>query len=184
MRGYLLVFDGTAFAEVVGSPARRTEPGAAKLERMSSPFLHAASALRHFVHLSGALAARGLVDGEPSGTVAVSRLGAIEIAVGQDEAILPHGAALPDPPDLGEVRRLAAFAVDAETGEVTGTIGGLPHLADAVVRLAVALGGRSVAVVELETTTPGLPLVLSGRVGEPVLVTIGEAEFELPGPRR
>lgn len=151
---------------------------------MSSPFLHAASALRHFVHLSGALVARGLVDGEPSGTVAVSRLGAIEIAVGQDQAILSHGAPLPDPPDLGEVRRLAAFTVDAETGEVTGTIGGLEHLGDAVVRLAAALGGRSVAVVELETTTAGLPLVLSGRIGEPVLVTIGEAEFELPGPSR
>jgi hypothetical protein len=146
---------------------------------MSSPFLHAASALRHFLHLSGALRAHALVDAEPVGVVTVGRLEAIEIVIGEEEAILPHVADLPAPPDLGDVRQLAPFDVDPEKGEVTGTLGGLQHLGEAVTRLAVAIGGRSVAVVELETTTPDLPLVLSTRVGEPVLVTIGDAEFEL-----
>ena len=38
---------------------------------------------------------------------------------------------------------------------------------------------RAAVVVELETTTPDLPLVLSARAGEPVLVTLGDDSYEL-----
>ena len=41
-------------------------------------------------------------------------------------------------------------------------------------------GGGSVIVCQYATTDPGCPLSLTARKGEPVLVTIGEAEFELP----
>ena len=140
--------------------------------------LRAAGALREFMHRSGALRVQALVDGSPPGVVAVSRLGPIELLVGAEETELDHGAALPAPPDLGDIRQLPPFAVDPEQGEVTGTIGGLDHLADATLRLAEALGGASAAVVELETTTPDLPLVLSARAGEPVLVTLGDESFE------
>jgi hypothetical protein len=151
---------------------------------MSTPVLDlAAAALREFVHLSGALRAQALVDGGPDAPpalVSCTRLGPIEVVVGEREIELPHGYALDAaPPDLGDVRQMPPFEVSAERGEVTGTIGGLRHLGDAVTRLAAAIGGRTAAVVEFETTTPDLPLVLSARVGEPVVVTVGDETFEL-----
>ncbi len=164
-------------------PRRRVHPWAAKLERMSSDLLRAASALRHFLHVSGALRAHALVDATPPAWWRLARLGPIEIVVGDEETELPHGAELPAPPDLGEIRQLPPFAVDPVTGEVTGTLGGLDHLGDAVSRLAAALGGRSAAVAEFETITPDVPLVLSARAGEPVLVVLGEDEYELQAPR-
>jgi hypothetical protein len=141
----------------------------------------AAAALREFVHRSGALRAQALLDSQPPALVACTLLGPIEIVVGEAVQELSHGAELGDAPDLGDVRRLPPFAVDADGGEVIGTIGGLEHLADAVARLAELLGGRSVAVAEFETTTPGMPLALSARTGEPVVVAIGEETFDLGG---
>lgn len=151
---------------------------------MTEPILDlAAAALREFVHRSGALRAQALLDGGtdgPAALVSCSRLGPIEVIVGDRELDLPHGVELDAaPPDLGDVRQMPPFDVDAARGEVTGTIGGLQHLGDAVARLAAAIGGRTVAVVEFETTTPNAPLALSARSGEPVVVTIGEETFEL-----
>jgi hypothetical protein len=150
------------------------------LGRMSSsPLPTAAAALREFVHLSGALRAQALVDHDPPAVVGCARLGAIEIAVGDDALSFAHGEELPEPPELGDVRQLPPFEVDPATGQVTGTIGGLHHLTDAVGRLASALGGASAAVVEFETTTPGLPLAISARAGEPVVVLIGDEVYDL-----
>jgi hypothetical protein len=58
-------------------------------------------------------------------------------------------------------------------------IGGLDMVAEAVRRVAAALGPAAAVVVELETTTPELPLALSARAGEPVLVTLGDDSYEL-----
>lgn len=151
---------------------------------MTEPILDlAAAALREFVHRSGALRAQALLDGSPDGPpalVSCSRLGPIEVIVGDRELDLPHGVELDaESPDLGDVRQMPPFDVDAARGEVTGTIGGLQHLGEAVARLAAAIGSRTVAVVEFETTTPDVPLALSARSGEPVVVTIGEETFEL-----
>ncbi len=140
-------------------------------------------ALRDFVHLSGALRAQALVEHEPGAAPAIvscTRLGPIEVVVDDREAHLPHDVQLAvDAPELGEIRRLPPFEVDPARAEVAGVIGGVDHAADAVSRLAAALGGRSTAVVELETTTPDLPLVLSARAGEPVVVTLGSDSYEL-----
>ncbi len=139
-----------------------------------------AATLREFVHRSGALRAQALLDAQPPALVACTFMGPIEIVVGDEETELAHTAELDDAPaDLGDVRQLPPFDVDAARGEVTGTIGGLEHLADAVARLAETLGGRSVAVAEFETTTPTLALALSARSGEPVVVVIGDETFEL-----
>jgi uncharacterized protein YbjQ (UPF0145 family) len=51
-------------------------------------------------------------------------------------------------------------------------------VAEAMFAMARALGANAAVVVELETTTPDLPLVLSARVGEPLLVTLGDESFE------
>ena len=143
----------------------------------------AAAALREFVHRSGALRAQALVESGPGAEPAIvscSRLGPIEVVIGDRAVDLPHGSELDaEAPDLGDVRQMPPFDVDAQRGEVTGTIGGLQHLGAAVERLASSIGPRTVAVAEFETTSPDVGLALSARSGERVLVTLGDEEFEL-----
>ena len=152
---------------------------------MSTPALDTACvALRSFVHLSGALRAQALI---PQGganlpaVVSCERLGPLEIVIGDRSVELPHDVEIEGTaPDLGMLRPMPPFEVSAERGEVAGMIGGVELLSEAVLTVAGAIGNGAAVVVEMESTTPGLPLVLSGRVGEPVLVTLGEDEFELP----
>ena len=142
----------------------------------------ACAALRSFVHVSGALRAQALVpveDGPPA-IVACVRLGPLEVTVGERTVVLEHDAELDAPaPDLGALRPMPPFEVSAERGEVTGMIGGLELLGEAALKVASAIGPQAAVVVEMESTTPGLPLVVSAREGEPLLVTLGEEEFEL-----
>jgi hypothetical protein len=77
------------------------------------------------------------------------------------------------------MKQLPPFQADADTGSVAGVLGGLEMLARAVRELAALLPGDSVVAAEFETTDPGLPLGLAGRAGEPVVVLLGEHEFEL-----
>jgi hypothetical protein len=149
---------------------------------MSSSALDTAVvALRSFVHRCGALRAQAVVPG-PSGTVGVvscTRLGPIEVTLGGRTVELAHDVALDaDEPDLRDLRALPPFAVSEERGEVTGMIGGVDMVADALFAIARALGPGAAVVAELDTTTPGLPLVLSARDGERLLVTLGEESFE------
>jgi hypothetical protein len=146
----------------------------------------AVAALRSFVHLSGALRAQALLpagDGVQAALVSCTRLGPLEVIVGERAVELPHDVAIDAaPPDLGDLRPLPPFEVSAERGEVAGMIGGVDMLADALRSIAVALGPLAAVVVELDTTTPGLPLVLSARGDEPMLATLGEESFELARP--
>ena len=147
------------------------------------PLDAAAAAVREFVHRTGALRAQALVEQAPGAAPAVvscTRLGPLEIVVGDRAIELAHDAPLiAEPPDLGDLRPLPPFEVDPLRAEVTGVIGGVDTLAEAVQRVAAALGARGAVVVELETTTPDLPLVISARVGEPVLITLGDDSYEL-----
>src|SRR4051794_11687829 len=118
----------------------------------------AAAMLRDFVHRTAALRAQALVErepGRPPGLVSCTRMGPLEVAIGEETVQLSHDAEIDaDPPDLGDLRPLPPFEVDAERAEVIGVLGGLQGLGDAVLAMAQALGGRSAVVVELETTTP------------------------------
>ena len=149
------------------------------------------AALREFVHRSGALRAVGLVDqapGEGPAVVECGRLAVIEVDFGDRLVHLPHGIELDVPtPPLPEVRQLPPFDVDPESGEVTGTIGGLDHLVDGVRGLADALGGRNVAMAVFETTHSEAPLAITARAGgdEPVVIAIGDDpsnQFEWRAP--
>ena len=151
----------------------------------------AVAALREFVHRAGALRAVGLVDREPGAGPAVvecGRLSVIEVDYGDRLVHLPHGIDLDVPvPALPDVRQLPPFDVEAATGEVTGTIGGLDHLVAGVLGLADALGGRNVAMAVFETTRPDLPLAITARAGgaDPVVIAIGddpENQFEWRPP--
>lgn len=151
----------------------------------TGPIDTACAALRSFVHRSGALRAQALIPAAggseaPAAVVSCVRMGPLEIAIGERSVELPHDTELEaQPPDLGALRPMPPFEVSAERGEVAGMIGGMDLLGDAVMAVAEAIGPGAVVVVEMESTTPDLPLVVSARVGEPLLVTLGDQSFDL-----
>jgi hypothetical protein len=141
---------------------------------------------RELLHRTGALQVSILQDpgdegGEPGAVRAVRLAGIQVVDASGAERELPHGAAgdVVLPP-LPEMKQLPAMDVDAIEGQVTGAIGGLQMLADAVAGVATLAGGRSVVAADYETTDPDRPLGLAARVGEPVVVLLGDDEFVLP----
>jgi hypothetical protein len=54
------------------------------------------------------------------------------------------------------------------------------HLADAVLALARAFGGRTVASADFATRDPAVPLTIAAREGEPVLLSLAGRHFALP----
>ena len=142
--------------------------------------------LREFLHRSGAIRAVAVVDrsGLPPAVVDCARLEPIAIDDGEsEEYFLPHAieldaTSLPVP----EVRQLPRFDVDAETGEIAAPLGGLEHHAGAVRQMANTLGNRSVAIATFATTTAETPLSISAQIGEPLVLSLGEEQFEMdPG---
>ena len=82
-------------------------------------------------------------------------------------------------PDVAPVPP-TALTVDAETGELAAPIGVLAGIAGAVVALAAAFGGRSVATAEFATREPDQPFMLAARQGEPVVAQLGGETFAFP----
>jgi hypothetical protein len=140
--------------------------------------------LREFLHRSGALRVVGLVDRgarEGAALVDCAQLAPVEVTAGGRTVHVPHSIEIDiEMPALLEVRRLPPFDVDPRSGTVAGTIGGVQHLADAVRALARLLGAGNVAMVQFETTTPGVPFTISARGDEPVVLAIGDEQYELP----
>ena len=105
----------------------------------------------------------------------------LEVTVGDepyDVAAVP--AALPAP--LPELRPppASALTADPETGELSAPLGVIAHLADAVMALASAFGGRTVATADFATRDPAVPLTIAAREGEPVLLSLAGGLFALP----
>jgi hypothetical protein len=141
--------------------------------------------LRDYLHRTGAVRAVALVDrapGEGPAVVDCGRLAPVEVDLGDRRVYLPHAVELDvQVPELPPLRQLPPFEVDAQAGEVSGPIGGLEHVVDGVRALAAALGGRNVALAQFETSDPDAPLTVTARAepGEPLVVALGEEEFEL-----
>lgn len=139
--------------------------------------------LREFVHRSGAARAVAVVEGfggHDTAIVDVARLAPIEVTIGDRTLELPHDVTSDDDVlPVPDVRQLPAFDVNRAGGEIAGTIGGIEHLAGAIRGLAETLGGRSVAMAQFETTTPEIALSISARPEEPMVVAIGEDEYEM-----
>lgn len=148
---------------------------------VEDPELALAVALaRELLHRSGALRVSVALDRKEPAVVECERLRAIVVRDAESERALPHDAAdeVALPP-LPEMRQLPPFAVDPDTGEITGVIGGLEMLGRAVREVAGLLGERTVVAAEYETSDPDTPLGLAGRSGEPLVVLLGDSEFEL-----
>src|SRR3954463_11917638 len=100
-------------------------------------------ALREFVHVSGALRAQALLPmgSAPPAIVSCTRLGPLEIVIGERSVQLPHDVEFEAAePDLGALGPMPPFEVSAERGEVAGLIGGVDALRDAVLAMASAVG--------------------------------------------
>ena len=141
--------------------------------------------LREFLHRSGAIHAIAVIQLEDDvALVDVSRLSPVLVMIGERTVQLPHALEL-DAAVLmvPEVKQLPAFDVDPAAGEVRSPLGGLEHYAIAVRHLAQLLGADDVAHVMWETTTPEIPISITARASEDLLiVALGEEPLEMePG---
>lgn len=148
--------------------------------------------LREFLHRSGALRAVALMEqpgGEEPALVDCGQLAPIEVVADGRRVVLPHAIELDVPaPDVPEVRQLPPFEVTPATGEIAAMIGGLEHYAEAVVGLTRRVGPRDVVMATWATTTHDVPLSISARGKDPIIIALGEEQYEMepgwPPPRR
>jgi hypothetical protein len=77
-----------------------------------------------------------------------------------------------------------ALAIDPETGELEAPLGAVANLGRAVLGLARAFGGRSVATADFATRDPTLPITIAARDGEPLVLAAGDRRFVLPDVAR
>jgi hypothetical protein len=139
---------------------------------------------RAFQRASGALRVVLILDDEPEAPtmIEVDEFLDAEITQGEQVTEVPHDPEATDAPHpLPDVSALppSALAVDLETGQLTAPPGAIEQLANAVLALAAAFGGRTVASVEFASSDPELPVTLAARVGEPVVLAVGEEQLEL-----
>ena len=145
----------------------------------------ALATVRAFGRASGAERVVLLVDqGEAEPVAMVEWLAGDGLIVIEGEAAheltdVPGGARPKDLPDLRPIPA-AMLDLDEERGELAAPLGAVQHLAEGVLALARAFGGRSVATAEFATRRPERPLTVAGRPGEPVVLAVGDHRFELP----
>jgi hypothetical protein len=151
----------------------------------ADPILAAVATVRDFADRAGAERVVVLVDPGDSDAlpVVVERLedGGLHVTRGDGSRESAPEARVA-PLTLPDLRRVPASALsaDPDTGEVAAPLGTVQLLADSVLALARALGGRSVATATFPTRDPDLPLTVAGRVGEPVVLDIAGRHFALP----
>jgi hypothetical protein len=136
-----------------------------------------AATLAAFLAGSGARAATAVLDTE-GGPVLVECDTTEGAFVTEDEDPRPAMPALPLP--LPHLHSFPLLEVDAARAQITAPMGAIAHLAGATAELAATLGGRSVLTAEFATTDPVAPLTIAARAGEPIVLALGEEQFEMP----
>lgn len=141
--------------------------------------------LRAFAQASGAEGTILLLDqGDraPPLVVECPAEGGARLSEGERIVQLDAGRLAAEPLWVPDVRPLPPFEVDALRAEITSPLGGVESLARAVRALAERFPGRSVLTVTFPTTDPGTPLHLAARAGDPMVVALGEDQYEMaPG---
>jgi hypothetical protein len=118
---------------------------------------------------------------EPATMIDVAPGEEIELTEGDTLSTIPADTPLPPPKPLPEIRPTpaSAIAIDVITGELSAPLGTIEHLASAVLGLATAFGGLTVASAEFATSDPQTPITFAAREGERVVLGAGDAQFEL-----
>jgi hypothetical protein len=163
------------------------QPGAENPAALKAVARHAeaVATVRAFAARSEALRVVLLVDrgDDPPAMLDVALGGAIELTDEGEAHAVPPEMPVPAPPRaLPEIRPAPSSALRADpvTGELAAPIGAIANLGHAVLGLARAFGGRSVATAEFATQDPDLPMTIVAREGEPLLLAVGDGRFELP----
>jgi hypothetical protein len=146
----------------------------------------AVATVRAFAERSGAERVVLLVD-PGDGTTATMldcmRGGMLELTDGDTTWQVPAAARVDVPPRAFPDLRPpppTALAVDPDTGELEAPLGVIDNLGQAVLGLAAAFGGRSVATADFATRDPRLPITIAAREGEPLVLAAGNRRFVLP----
>jgi hypothetical protein len=146
----------------------------------------AVATVRAFAERSGAERVVLLVDpgdGSPATMVDCARGGTLELTDrGRSWQVPPatHVDALPRPFPEPRPAPPTAIAIDPDTGELEAPLGAIANLGHAVLGLAAAFGGRSVATADFATRDPRLPITIAAREGEPLVLAAGDRRFVLP----
>lgn len=140
--------------------------------------------VRDFADRSGAARVVVVLDRGPDRlppTIEAERGGDLTIAQGDQSFLVPPSDLLGvEPLHVHMVQAIppSALEIDTMTDTIEAPIGVMDALARAVRDLAAAMGGRSVAQAEFETRS-GREIALTARADEPVVVTSGDAQFEM-----
>jgi hypothetical protein len=146
----------------------------------------AIATVRAFAERSGAERVVLLVDPGDGTTATMLDCGpggALELIVGEESWEVPAAAQVDAVPrSLPELRPPppTALAIDPDSGELEAPLGAIANLGRAVLGLAAAFGGRSVATADFATRDPELPITIAAREGEPLLLAAGDRRFVLP----
>jgi hypothetical protein len=108
--------------------------------------------------------------------------GEVELIDGDDTWVVPADVPVDaEPRPFPELRPApqTALMVDPETGELEAPLGTIANLGAAVLGLASAFGGRSVATAEFATRDPRMPITIAAREGEPLVLAAGDRRFTL-----
>jgi hypothetical protein len=143
-----------------------------------------AATVRAFAARSGARRVVLLLDrGDPAAPAMLECAadGTLELTEGgRTSRVSAETSATPLP--LPEIRPAPASALflDPDTGELEAPLGAISNMARAVLGLARAAGGRSVATAEFATRVADVDLTIAAREGEPLVVAAGDRRFQFP----
>jgi hypothetical protein len=150
---------------------------------MADELEEAVATVRAFAERAGAERVVLLVDAGDGAAMLDCTAGDVDVTVGEQTWRIPADrpvAAAPRPfPDLRPPPP-TAMAIEPDTGELEAPLGAVANLGRAVLGLAAAFGGRSVATAEFATRDPALPITIAAREGEPMVLAAGDRRFVLP----
>jgi hypothetical protein len=156
------------------------------VEEVLARHAEAVATVRAFAERSGAERVVLLVDPGDGSTATMldcARSGTLELTDGDTTWQVPAATRVDVPPRAFPDLRpppSTALAVDPDSGELEAPLGVIDNLGQAVLGLAAAFGGRSVATADFATRDPQLPITIAAREGEPLVLAAGNRRFVLP----
>jgi hypothetical protein len=153
------------------------------VEPLDSDLGPVVATVREFLDRAEALRAVLLLDrgAEEAVVVDLDAAGDLELAEGDDVRQLHLDAfAAAHPLALPTVHPLTPVEVDPEAGQITAPLGAVERTAAGVRATAKLFGDRSVLTAAFTTSDPDEPLFIAARGDEPVVITLGGQEWELP----